>query len=53
MDTIVNLIMTVLLLAGAGYAAKKLLPLVQKTAIERIDKGLSSTEELTRKLTGE
>ena len=53
MDIIVSLIMTTLLLAGAGYAAKKLLPVVQKAAIERIDKGLSSTEELTRKLTGE
>ena len=51
MDTIVSLIMTVLLLAGAGYAVKKLLPVVNKAAIERIDKDLSSTEELARKLT--
>ena len=53
MDTIISLIMTTLLLAGAGYAAEKILPMVQKAAIERIDNGLSSTEELTRKLTGE
>ncbi len=44
--------MITLLLSGAGCAAKKLLPFVQKAAIERIDKGLSSTEELTQKLTG-
>lgn len=45
--------MTVLLLAGVGYTDKRLLPVVQKAAIERIDRGFSSTEELTRKLTGE
>ena len=53
MDTIVSLIMTTLLLAGASYAAKMLLPVVQKAAIERIDKGLSSTGKLTQKLTEE
>ena len=47
MDTIVSLaITTMLLLVGAGYVAKKLLPMVQKAAIERIDKGLSKASSL-------
>ena len=40
--------MTNLPLAGASYTAKKLLPVVQKAAVERIDKGLSSTKEFNR-----
>ena len=46
MDTIISLTITTLLLAGAGYAAKNLLPLAQKSTIERIDKSLSATESL-------
>jgi hypothetical protein len=52
MNTIVNLIMTIMLLLGSGYAAKELLYNVEKAAIKRIDKGLSRSEPFAQKLTG-
>ncbi|USN48024.1 MAG: hypothetical protein H6626_02740 [Pseudobdellovibrionaceae bacterium] len=52
MNTIVNLIMTIMFLLGSGYAAKELLFNVEKAAIKRIDKGLSKSEPFAQKLTG-
>jgi len=52
MNTIVNLIMTIMFLLGSGYAAKELLFSVEKAAIKRIDKGLSKSEPFAQKLTG-
>jgi hypothetical protein len=50
MNTIVNLIITALFALGSGYAAKELLFNVEKTAIKRIDKGLSKSEPFAQKL---
>ena len=52
MDNIVNSIIMVLFLMGTGHAAKKILFSVEKTAIERIGKGLSKSEPFAQKLTG-
>ena len=52
MNTIVNLIITLMFALGSGYAAKELLFDVEKTAIERIDKGLSKSEPFAQKLCG-
>ena len=52
MNTIVNLIITVLFLLSSGYAAKGLLFTVEEAAIKRIDKGLSKSEHFAQKLTG-
>ena len=52
MNTIVNLIITIMFLLGSGYAAKELLYTVEKAAIKRIDKGLSKSEPFAQKLTG-
>ncbi len=52
MNTIVNLIITVMSALGYGYAAKQLLFTVEKAAIKRIDKGLSKSEPFAQKLTG-
>ena len=52
MNTIVNLIITLMFAIGSGYAAKELLFNVEKAAIKRIDKGLSKSEPFAQKLTG-
>lgn len=52
MNTIVNLIITLMFALGSGYAAKELLFNVEKAAIKRIDKGLSKSEPFAQKLTG-
>ena len=52
MNAIVNLIITVLLLLGTGYTAKKILFSIEKTMVKRIDKGLSKSEPFAQKLTG-
>jgi len=52
MGQIVNLIISVLLLFGSGYAAKKLLFTVEKEAIQTIKKGLSKSEPFAQRLTG-
>ena len=44
--------MTNLPLAGASYTAKKLLPVVQKAAVERIAKDLSSLRRACLKADG-
>ena len=51
MDNIVNSIIAVLFLLGSGYTAKKILFSVEKTALERISKGLSKSEPFAQKLT--
>lgn len=53
MNTIVNLIITLMFVLGSGYAAKEFLFNVEKAAIKRIDKGLSKSEPFAQKLTGE
>ena len=52
MNTIVNLIITLMFALGSGYVAKELLFSVEKAAIKRIDKGLSKSEPFAQKLTG-
>ncbi len=52
MNTIVNLIITLMFVLGSGYAAKEFLFNVEKAAIKRIDKGLSKSEPFAQKLTG-
>ena len=52
MNTIVNLIITLMFTLGSGYAARELLFDVQKTAIKSIDKGLSKSEPFAQKLCG-
>lgn len=52
MNTIVNLIITLMFALGSGYAAKELLFNVEKAAIKRIEKGLSKSEPFAQKLTG-
>lgn len=44
MDTVISLAITTQLLLGAGYVAKKLLSVVQKTVVEHITKGLSAAD---------
>ncbi|MCJ8275981.1 MAG: hypothetical protein HRT44_01295 [Bdellovibrionales bacterium] len=50
MNTIVNLIITALFTLGSGYAVKELFFNVERTAIKRIDKGLSKSEPFAQKL---
>lgn len=52
MNTIVNLVITLIFILGSGYTIKKLLFSVEKTAIKRIDKGLSKSEPFIQKMTG-
>jgi hypothetical protein len=52
LNTIVNLIITLMFTLGSGYAARELLFDVQKTAIKSIDKGLSKSEPFAQKLCG-
>ena len=51
METFVKVIINTSLIFGSGYCAKKLLFNVEKMATNRIEKGLSSSEGLARKLT--
>ena len=49
---IVGIIFTTLLLLGSGYTAKVVLTTLEKITVTRIQKGLSSSEEFARQLTG-
>lgn len=51
METLIKLIINISLLLGSGYCATKLLFNVEKIATDRIEKGLSSSEDIARKLT--
>ena len=52
MEKFIKIIINISLLLGSGYCAKELLCNVEKMAIDRIEKGLSSSERLAKKLTG-
>ena len=52
METFIKIIINTSLIFGSGYCAKKLLFNVEKMATKRIEKGLSPSEQFTRKLTG-
>ena len=52
MSTIVNQIISIMFLFGTGYAVKEFFFNVEKTAIKKIDKGLSKSEPFAQKLTG-
>ncbi|MCB0367930.1 MAG: hypothetical protein KDD45_00465 [Bdellovibrionales bacterium] len=52
MSTVVNLIISIMFLMGTGYAVKEFFFNVEKTAVQRIDKGLSKSEPFAQKLTG-
>ena len=51
METFIKIIVNTSLIFGSGYCAKKLLFNVEKMATKRVEKGLSSLEKLSRKLT--
>ena len=51
METFIKIIINLSLILGSGYCAKKLLFNIEKMATNRIEKGLSLSEELSRKLT--
>ena len=51
METFIKIIINTSLILGSGYCAKKLLFNAEKIAINRIEKGLSLSEQLARKLT--
>lgn len=53
MRTIVDLLVTAMLLMGSGYAAKGLFLSLEKAAVKKIDQGLSSSEQFAEKLTSE
>ena len=52
MGTFIKIIINLSLIFGSGYCAKKLLFNIEKMATNRIEKGLSSSEQFARKLTG-
>ncbi len=52
METFIKIIINLSLIFGSGYCAKKLLFNIEKVATNRIEKGVSSSEGLARKLTG-
>ena len=52
METFINIIINLSLLFGSGYCAKKLLFNIEKMATNKIEKGLSPSKGLARKLTG-
>ncbi len=49
---IIKAIVTILLLLGSGYAAPTIFSKIEKMALTRIAKGLSSSERFAEKLTG-
>ncbi len=52
METFIKfIIINTSLIFGSGYCAKELLFKVEKLATNRIEKGLSSSEQFARKLT--
>ena len=51
METFIKIIINTSLLFGSGYCAKELLFNIEKMATNRIEKGLSPSESLARKLT--
>lgn len=52
MDKIVNSVIFLLFVWGASEAAESLFFQIEKTAIERIAKGLSKSEPFAQQLTG-
>ena len=52
METFIKIIINTSLIFGSGYCAKELLFSIEKMATNRIEKGLSPSEGLARKLTG-
>ena len=52
METFIKIIINISLILGSGYCAKELLFDVEEMTSKRIKKGFSSSESLTRKLTG-
>ena len=52
METFIKIIINTSLIFGSGYCIKKLLFNIEKMAINRIEKGLSPSEQFARKLTG-
>ena len=51
METFIKIIINTSLIFGSGYCAKELLFNIEKMATNRIEKGLSSSEQFARKLT--
>ena len=52
METFIKIIINLSLIFGSGYCAKEILLDVEKLTTKRVKKGFSSSEGLTRKLTG-
>ena len=52
METFIKIIINTSLIFGSGYCVKKLLFNIEKVATNRIEKGLSPSEQFARKLTG-
>ena len=52
METFIKIIINTSLIFGSGYCVKKFLFNIEKMATNRIEKGLSSSEDLAKKLTG-
>ena len=52
METFIKIIINISLIFGSGHCAKKLLFNVEKMTTNRIEKGLSPSEDLVRKFTG-
>ncbi len=50
MHLIVNSIIVAVFAMGSGYAVKSLFFEIEKTAVKRIDKGLSKSEPFAQKL---
>ncbi len=50
MHIIVNSIIVAMFAFGSGYAVKSLFFEIEKTAVKRIDKGLSKSEPFAQKL---
>lgn len=52
MSTLINLIIVTLFALSTVHIANKILLAVERTAIKRIEKGLSKSEPFAQKLTG-
>ena len=52
-DMIAALVFSGALVFGTGYSVKQVHDIIKKEALEQVSKGLSSSEELARALTGE
>ncbi len=52
-EAMIAIIYSVTLFMGAGYGIKQFHDEMKKAALEQVEKGLSSSEELANALTGE